>query len=147
MKEAAERHVLFEDGGLLRITAGDVDPRGWQLLCSDGGVFGTVTDLIADQETLRISHLVCDVFSPAPHRILLPTSFARFDQRGSSVIYDALTREEVDTLPPFNELPIDPVAEERVLALLTNDDAVHGAQNAVRTIRVVDRRKGERRHN
>lgn len=144
MKEDAERHVMFEDGGALRITAGDVDPRGWQLLCSDGGVFGTVTGLVADQENLRISHLVSDVYTPTPHRVLLPAPFARFDQENHSVIYDALTRETAELLPTFSGLPIDPAVQDHVLALLTHTEPTE-SQTTIQTASPVDRRKGQRR--
>jgi len=143
MKKPEDRHVLFEDDGVLRIAAEDVDPRGWQLLCSDGGVFGTVTGLVADQENLRISHLVCEVYSPTPHQVLLPAHFARFDQQTHSVIYDALARAEVDLLPDFSGLPIDPADENEVLALLTNDEVA--PQPGTSPVPLVDRRRGDRR--
>src|SRR5688500_2273351 len=76
-----------------RVCKGKHDPRGWPVRTSDDRELGKVSDLIIDEVALNARYLVCK-FPLDGRRILIPTGFARLDDRGKVVHLDFITRTE-----------------------------------------------------
>ena len=100
------------------------DPRGWPVRTSDSRELGKVTDLIIDQEALSARYLVC-TFSLENRRVLIPTGFARLDDRAKVVHLDFITRQELARIPSFNGLPLSEEEQQSVETALTGREPAH----------------------
>jgi hypothetical protein len=112
--ELAELHSNRE----YRICRGQSDPRGWPVRTADDRELGKISDLIIDEVALNARYLVC-TFSLESRRVLIPTGFARFDDRGHVVHLDFITREDLRRLPTYNGLPLSSDDQRNVEAALT----------------------------
>jgi hypothetical protein len=119
-----------------RVCKDNSDPRGWPVRTSDDRDLGKVSDLIIDQEALNARYLVC-TFPLQGRRILIPTGFARLDDRGKIVHLDFVTREEAQRLPTFNGLPLSDQQQVDLEAALTGREHTE-------TPSLITRRSGHR---
>jgi hypothetical protein len=119
-----------------RVCKDNHDPRGWPIRTSDDRELGKVSDLIIDEQALNARYLVC-TFHLQGRRILIPTGFARLDDRGKTVHLDFVTREEAQKLPTYNGLPL---SDEQQLNLET---ALTGREH-VETPSIITRRHPRR---
>jgi hypothetical protein len=94
------------------------DPRGWPVRTNDDRELGKVSDLIIDQIALNARYLVC-TFALDGRRILIPTGFARLDDRAKVVHLDFLTRQDISRLPTFHGLPLSSEQQLEVETALT----------------------------
>lgn len=101
-----------------RVCKDNPDPRGWLVRTSDDRDLGKVNDLIIDEVALNVRYLVC-AFSPDGRRILIPTGFARLDDRGKVVHLDYITRAEAARIPAYEGLPLSDQAQQEVETALT----------------------------
>lgn len=98
-----------------RVCKDDHDPRGWPVRTNDDRELGKVSDLIIDEAALNARYLVC-TFALDGRRVLIPTGFARLDDRAQVVHLDFLTRQDISRLPTFHGLPL---TNEQQLAVET----------------------------
>lgn len=101
-----------------RVCRSDHDPRGWPVRTNDDRELGKVSDLIIDEEALSARYLVC-TFALDGRRILIPTGFARLDDRTRVVHLDFLTRQDILRLPTYQGLPLSNEQQLAVEAALT----------------------------
>ena len=101
-----------------RVCKDNHDPRGWPVRTSDNRELGKVSDLIIDEEAMNARYLVC-TFSLEKRRVLIPTGFARLDNRGKVVHLDFITREELAKIPSYHGLPLSEQEEQTVETALT----------------------------
>jgi hypothetical protein len=94
------------------------DPRGWPVRTSDDREMGKVSDLIIDEVALSARYLVC-TFALEGRRVIIPTGFARLDDRGKTVHLDFLTRQDIARLPNYDGLPLSPEQQMNVETALT----------------------------
>ena len=104
-----------------RVCKDDHDPRGWPVRTSDDRELGKVSDLIIDEAALSARYLVC-TFALDGRRILIPTGFARLDDRAEVVHLGYLTRQDISRLPTFQGLPLSNEQQLAVEAALTGRD-------------------------
>jgi PRC-barrel domain len=118
---SAEPHVeLVEmrEHGEYRVCKDNHDPRGWPVRTSDDRELGKVSDLIIDEVALNARYLVC-TFALEGRRILIPTGFARLDDRYKVVHLDFITRNDVTRIPAYNGLPLSEREQQDVEIALT----------------------------
>jgi hypothetical protein len=115
----AEMHARRE----YRVCKDNHDPRGWPVRTADNRELGKVSDLIIDEEALSARYLVCS-FALEKRRVLIPTGFARLDERGKVVHLDFITREEIAKIPSYNGLPLTEQEAQTVETALTGRDHV-----------------------
>lgn len=128
MSEATQEHRVelaeMRDHKEYRVCKDNHDPRGWPVRTSDDREMGKVTDLIIDEIALNARYLVC-TFALGGRRILVPTGFARLDERGKVVHLDFITREEASRIPAFNGLPLSDREQQEVESALTGREPPH----------------------
>jgi photosynthetic reaction center H subunit len=109
----APLHELDE----FQVAEGDPDPRGWDVIASDGRRIGTVHDLLVDTGHMRVRYLdvnVDDDRAAGTHRdlhILVPIGYARLEN-DRQVVVDELASSEVASLPPYTRKPLTRDYEE-----------------------------------
>lgn len=102
------------------VAHGDPDPRGWDVLSSDGKTVGAVSELIIDTSALKVRYLDCDLDEDAlgledrDRHILIPAGYARLDEERERVIVDAISSSNIQALPPFMGLPLEHEFEEHL---------------------------------
>ena len=104
--------------GEYRICKGQPDPRGWPVRTADDRELGKISDLIIDEIALNARYMVC-TFALEGRRVLIPTGFARLDNRGHVVHLDFLTRQDLQRLPTYNGLPLTSDEQRDVESALT----------------------------
>ena len=104
--------------GEYRICRGQSDPRGWPVRTADDRELGKISDLIIDEVGLNARYLVC-TFSLEGRRVLIPTGFARFDNRARVVHLDFITRQDMQRLPTYKGLPLSADEQRNVETALT----------------------------
>jgi hypothetical protein len=118
---AVEPHIELaemREHGEYRVCKDNSDPRGWPVRTSDDRELGKVSDLIIDEVALNARYLVC-TFALEGRRILIPTGFARLDDRYKVVHLDFITRDDVTRMPAYNGLPLSEREQQEVEIALT----------------------------
>ena len=116
-----------------KVCKDNADPRGWPVRTNEDRELGRVADLIIDEEALSARYLVCS-FALDGRRVLIPTGFARLDERAKVVHLDFLTRQDVARLPDFNGLPLSPEQQLNVETALTGREPFEPASIIQRRI-------------
>lgn len=88
-----------------RVCAGDADPRGWNVVDSNGAALGEVTDLLIDLQALIARYIVCS-FTGDARQVLIPVGFARLDAEHGTVHLDFITAADAEKIPAFTGLPL-----------------------------------------
>lgn len=101
-----------------KVCKDDSDPRGWPVRTSDDREMGKVSDLIIDEVALNARYLVC-TFALEGRSVLIPTGFARLDDRARTVHLDFLTRQDIARLPNYTGLPLSAEQQLNVETALT----------------------------
>lgn len=114
----AGRLVEMQDlEGGYRIAEGDGDPRGWDVLGSHGEKVGEVDELLVDTALEKVRYLDCRLGERGRGRhVLIPVGYARLDPEQQNVMVDLLSGSEVEGLPTYEGLPLDPGYEQELLA-------------------------------
>jgi len=99
---AREEHLIVPLSELddFKIKSGDPDPRGWEVIAADGRRVGTVRELLADREALRVRYLEVELSSG--RRTLLPIGTAQLDDETDRVLFHELTPEQLEQLPEYD---------------------------------------------
>jgi hypothetical protein len=117
--------VEMREHGEYRVCKDNHDPRGWPVRTSDDRELGKVSDLIIDEVALNARYLVC-TFALEGRRILIPTGFARLDDRYKVVHLDFITRNDVTRIPAYNGLPLSEREQQDVEIALTGREPQPG---------------------
>ena len=89
-----------------RIPKEEADPRGWQVVDSNGVPVGTASDLIIDLQGMIARYIVCSVSRGTAREVLIPTGFARLENESCTVHLDFVTALDIDALPTHTGLPL-----------------------------------------
>jgi photosynthetic reaction center H subunit len=98
------------------VVKGDGDPRGMQVLGTDGGVAGTVCDLWVDRAEAMIRYLEVDLTNGGG-AVLLPITVSMINKGRKVVVVDAITAAQFSNVPRLesrDQVTFD--EEERVTA-------------------------------
>ena len=103
-----------------RISKGSGDPRGWTVVGGDGAKLGKVSDLIVDQEAMRVKYLDVDVeeekleLEVVDRHVLMPVDCARLEHKGKKVIMDGLFARDLSSYPVYSGLPLGKGVEDQI---------------------------------
>lgn len=125
---ASEPHVVLTEMGVhdeYKVCKDDFDPRGWTVRARDDFQLGVVTDLIIDEMAMSARYLVCDI-AVDHRRVLVPTGFARLNDKERVVHLDFLTAADLARLPAYHGLPLSAEQQLEVETALTGREHVEG---------------------
>ena len=106
-KEPRERLMLLSDLKDLRVSKGDADIRGWEVVTADRKKMGKVHELVIDTIDMKVRYLDIDVdgkildLKSATH-ILIPIAGAQLDDDDNRVYLTEITVDELRALPPYD---------------------------------------------
>lgn len=103
---ATPRIAPLSDLGDFQVATGFPDPRGWDVIASDGMKVGKVHELIVDTGTMRTRYLDIrldtDIAGDGDDRdVLLPAGAARLDDRDDHLVLDSMTMAQIAALPVY----------------------------------------------
>ncbi|MEO1034189.1 MAG: photosynthetic reaction center subunit H [Pseudomonadota bacterium] len=100
------------------ITAGDPDPRGWQIIADDGEVAGTVADLWVDRSEPMIMFYEADLGAAAGGRhVLVPSGFVRTKAGSREIHVQSLHAHQFADVPALKSTQsITLLEEEKIYA-------------------------------
>jgi hypothetical protein len=102
-----ERLMLLSDLKDLRVSKGDPDIRGWDVVTADRKKMGKVHELVIDTIDMKVRYLDIDVdpkildVKEASH-ILIPIAGAQLDDDDNRVYLNEITVDELRALPPYD---------------------------------------------
>jgi hypothetical protein len=102
-----------------RISKEDVDPRGWNVVDSNGVPIGTASDLIIDLQGLIARYIVCSVSRGTAREVLIPTGFARLESESCTVHLDFVTALDIEGMPTHIGLPLSDEFSARMETAIT----------------------------
>lgn len=102
-----------------RVSADNIDPRGWPIIDSNAEPLGVVTDLIIDLQALTARYIVCSTSRDTTRMVLIPTGFARLDTDAGTVHLDFLTVADIANLPSHTGLPLSDAFNAEMESALT----------------------------
>lgn len=88
----------------------EYDPTGWDVIGRDGVEIGEVEVLIGDTGTMKVRYLVVDLHDDIleeDREILVPVGHVHLEPEHRQVLVDALSRDNVGTLPAYTGQAID----------------------------------------
>lgn len=117
---ATSRLAPLSDLGDFQVAKGFPDPRGWDVIASDGMKVGKVHELIVDTGTMRTRYLDIrldtDIAGDGDDRdVLLPAGAARLDDRDDHLVLDYMTMAQIAALPVYAHGDITREYENSVL--------------------------------
>lgn len=124
----ATRLVRLSDLDEHRVAKEHSDPRGWEVLSSEGRRVGKVVELLVDPDVLRARYLDVRVdekeldMEPVDRHILLPVDRVRL-RDGKKVEVDRLTRRDFRDYPVYNGLPLKDEEERRLRTTFEDDES------------------------
>jgi sporulation protein YlmC with PRC-barrel domain len=103
------------------------DITGWDVVGADGEKIGEVDDLIVDTEKDKIRFVVVDAVEELTrdgHRrnMLIPIGITHLDKEDDRVVVDKLTKESLESCPPYGGCPITKEFVNKVQAHYINLD-------------------------
>jgi photosynthetic reaction center H subunit len=105
------------------VADGNPDVRGWTVRGGDGKKFGEVTELIVEEETLKVRYLDVELdaalhVNERERHILIPIGVAALDEDADNVFVPSLTLDSVLEYPLYQEFQITREYEEAMLRAL-----------------------------
>ncbi|MBD2713884.1 PRC-barrel domain-containing protein [Microvirga sp. STR05] len=112
------------------VADGNPDVRGWTVRGGDGRPFGEVTELIVEEETLKVRYLDVELsaslnINDRERHILIPIGVAALDDDGDNLFVPSLTLDSVLEYPPYQEFQITREYEEAMLRALRLELPAH----------------------
>ena len=99
------------------VAKGDTDPRGFDVLGSDGKKLGKVRQLIGDVEAMKVRYLTIELDRKlGKGQVLVPVGHAHIDPNERRVRVPALDRERILALPRYDGNGIPRELEKQVTA-------------------------------
>lgn len=92
-QQLAQNLKRLDDLNGYGVEDGDLDPRGWTVVTTDGRMVGTVEDLIVDTSTMKVRYFEIDVddATSGDDHLMADAVSARVDEDGRQIIVDAGT--------------------------------------------------------
>jgi sporulation protein YlmC with PRC-barrel domain len=117
--EGMDRVVPLNQLDDFRVSDGDPDVRGWDVLSADGKRIGEVDELLVDTDAMKVRYLDVDVESTllageAGRHVLIPIGYARLERDGNRVIVEAMEAAALATLPAYGHTPLTRDFEQSV---------------------------------
>ncbi|WP_156109041.1 PRC-barrel domain-containing protein [Hymenobacter sp. APR13] len=105
------------------VADGNPDVRGWAVRGGDGRQFGTVAELIVEEQTLKVRYLDVELdaalrINEQERHILVPIGVAALDEDGDNLFVPSLTLDSVLEYPPYQEFQISREYEQAMLRAL-----------------------------
>lgn len=106
-KEPRERLMLLSELKDLRVSKGEPDIRGWDVVTADRKKMGKVHELVIDTIDMKVRYLDIDVdgkildLKSATH-MLIPIAGAQLDDEDNRVYLTEITVDELRALPPYD---------------------------------------------
>ncbi|HEY0593375.1 MAG TPA: PRC-barrel domain-containing protein [Thermoanaerobaculia bacterium] len=106
-KDNRERLMLLGDLKDLRVSKGEPDIRGWDVVTADKKKMGKVHELVIDTIDMKVRYLDIDVegkildLKEKTH-ILIPIAGAQLDDDDNRVYLTEITVDELRALPPYD---------------------------------------------
>ncbi len=116
----SERLARLDTLDDFRISKGSGDPRGWTVLGGDGAKLGKVTELIVDQEAMRVKYLDVDVeekkleLEMIDRHVLVPVDRVRLEHKGKKAVVDGLFARDLADYPVYSGLPLAKGVEDQI---------------------------------
>jgi sporulation protein YlmC with PRC-barrel domain len=105
-----DRVVPMDELDDFRVAGDAPDPRGWEVVASDGRRIGEVDELLVDTSAMKVRYLDVDMddeLSAEPDRhVLVPIGYARLDRDHDRVIVDQLSCDELRAIPAYRHGPL-----------------------------------------
>lgn len=116
------------------VADGNPDVRGWSVRGGDGRKFGEVTELIVEEQALKVRYLDVELdaslqVNEHERHILLPVGVAALDEEADNVFVPSLTLDSVLDYPPYAEFQITREYEEAMLRALHLPLAEHSTDS------------------
>lgn len=96
-----------------KVADGDVDPRTWPVLASDGRSIGVVKDLVVDFAALRARYIevrlderLHTLGDEQPTAVLIPMEYVLLDAQGGRVRLQGISSTAAVALPGYHGEPI-----------------------------------------
>lgn len=111
------------------------DPRGWDVLASDGQRVGKVHELIVDTSALRTRYLDVQLEEDAalnvgPRDVLVPIGAARLDDNHDRVLLESMDRSAIAALPVYDHSEITRDYESSVVTPFSHGAGATEASSA-----------------
>lgn len=117
--EGMDRVVPLNQLDDFRVSDGDPDVRGWDVLSADGKRIGEVDELLVDTDAMKVRYLDVDVEASllageSGRHVLIPIGYARLERDGNRVIVEAMEAAALATLPAYGHTPLTRDFEQSV---------------------------------
>jgi len=96
----------FSDMDDVEIAKEDPDPRGWDVIGSDGRKLGEVKDLLVDTAAMKVRSLEVELEGSTfnwddNRRVALPADSVRLDEERDEVVLEGLRYDDLGRMEPF----------------------------------------------
>jgi len=96
----------FSDMDDVEISKDDPDPRGWDVIGSDGRKIGEVKDLLVDTAAMKVRSLEVELEGSTfnwndNRRVALPADGVRLDEDRDNVVLEGIGYDELGRMDPF----------------------------------------------
>jgi len=96
----------FSDMDDVEISKDDPDPRGWDVIGSDGRKIGEVKDLLVDTTSMKVRSLEVELEGSTfnwndNRRVALPADGVRLDEDRDKVVLEGIGYDELGRMDPF----------------------------------------------
>jgi uncharacterized protein (TIGR02271 family) len=140
MPDDVPRVAALSDLDDFQVAEGFPDPRGWDVLGTDGMKVGKVHDLIVDTGAMRTRYLDIELDKDAlgvrdDRNVLIPVGVARLDDTDDNVVLGSVSNAQLAALPPYEHGKITRSYEDFILGGLATDATSPrtGARTGTRT--------------
>ncbi|HSN68345.1 MAG TPA: PRC-barrel domain-containing protein, partial [Thermoanaerobaculia bacterium] len=123
-----ERLMLLSELKDLRVSKGEPDIRGWDVVTADRKKMGKVHELVIDTIDMKVRYLDVDVdgkildLKDATH-MLIPIAGAQLDDDDNRVYLNEITVDELRALPPYDHRRITREFEANIASWFTRSRA------------------------
>lgn len=157
MAEPNPNLVPLRKGGY-DVAAGEPDPRGWDVIASDGRKIGEVKELIGDTTTRKVRFFDCDLDEDAlglkeDRHAIIPVGVTRLNEEKEEVFLTSVSSAEVVSLPatisditPEHAARYEGMWPEREVSLTRAEEELEIGKRQVEAGEVDVRKHVETRH-
>lgn len=130
----APRVAPLSSLGDFQVARGFPDPRGWDVIASDGMKAGKVQELIVDTGAMHTRYLDVrldtDIAGDGDDRdVLLPVGAVRLDRTDDCIVLDSLSTAQLAALPVYAHREITREYENSVLRSMPARESAEGLAN------------------
>ncbi|HEU5163394.1 MAG TPA: PRC-barrel domain-containing protein [Thermoanaerobaculia bacterium] len=143
-EESRERLMLLSELKDLRVSKGEPDIRGWDVVTADRKKMGKVHELVIDTIDMKVRYLDIDVdgkildLKDATH-MLIPIAGAQLDDDDNRVYLTEITVDELRALPPYDHRRITRDFEANIASWFTRSRATTPAPETLPPVTATER--------